>query len=102
MPIKSSKQTITRGGSPTTSAPVSTSSLPTSSPGGSNSALTFHAYRLPEIWIPRLPKTKVMLYGESGTGKSTFAATYSDAARVVGKPILVVGMDPPSKMIALS
>ena len=39
-----------------------------------------------------------MLYGESGTGKSTFAATYSDAARVVGKPILVVGMDPPSKM----
>ena len=98
MPIKSTKQTITRGGSPTTSAPVSTSSLPTSSPGGSNSALTFHAYRLPEIWIPRLPKTKVMLYGESGTGKSTFAATYSDAAKVVGKPILVVGMDPPSKM----
>lgn len=39
-----------------------------------------------------------MLYGESGTGKSTFAATYSTAARVVGKPILVVGMDPPSKM----
>ena len=23
-----------------------------------------------------------MLYGESGTGKSTFAATYSEAARV--------------------
>ena len=93
MPIKSSKQTITRGGQPSAPAPTPTSSTATVS-GGSSGATTSN-YRLPEVWIPRLPKTKVMLYGESGTGKSTFAATYSDAARVVGKPILVVGMEHP-------
>ena len=97
MPIKSSKQTITRGGQPAAPAPTPTSSTATVSGGSSAGAATSN-YRLPEVWIPRLPKTKVMLYGESGTGKSTFAVTYSDAARVVGKPILVVGMDPPSKM----
>lgn len=96
MPIKSSKQAISRGGQPATPQPTPTSSTVMGS-GGSSGATT-SSYKLPEIWIPRLPQTKVMLYGESGTGKSTFAATISDAARVVQKPILVIGLDPPSKM----
>ena len=53
MPIKSSKQTITRGGQPSAPAPTPTSSTATVSGGSSAGAATSN-YRLPEVWIPRL------------------------------------------------
>ena len=55
-------------------------------------------WRLPAVWVPKLPNTKLLLYGDSGTGKSTFASTYSEAAKVTGRPLLILGFDPPSKM----
>lgn len=55
-------------------------------------------WRLPAVWVPKLPNTKLLLYGDSGTGKSTFTATYSSAARIVQLPMLVLAFDPPSKM----
>ncbi|TXH45776.1 MAG: hypothetical protein E6Q97_30830 [Desulfurellales bacterium] len=79
----------------TTAAPAS---APTPSHTPAPMAATSEGWRLPTAWVPKLPNTKLLLYGDSGTGKSTFASTYSEAAKVMGKPLLILGFDPPSKM----
>lgn len=74
-------------------APASTTPTPTPIMGSVS-----EGWRLQKEWYPLLPHTKLMLYGESGTGKSTMAATYVEVARELDLPVLVVGFDPPSKM----
>lgn len=44
---------------------------------------------------PRLPITHTAIYGDSGTGKSTMAATYPKAP---DRPMLVLAFDPADKM----
>lgn len=74
-------------------APASTTPTPTPIMGSAS-----EGWRLEPKWYPLLPKTKCLLYGDSGTGKSTFAATYAEVAAELGMPILVLAFDPPSKM----
>lgn len=93
MAVRKMSQPIQRNVGATSTSQTTPSPTPIAPPSG-----TVVSWRLPEIWIPRLPQTKCLLYGESGTGKSTFAATYFDAAVVDGRPMLVVAFDPPSKM----
>ena len=52
----------------TTAAPTST---PTPSHTPAPMAAASEGWRLPAAWVPKLPNTKLLLYGDSGTGKST-------------------------------
>lgn len=56
------------------------------------------AWRLPLDWYARLPFIHLLLYGDSGSGKTTFAATFAALAQAIGKPMLVLALDPPGKM----
>lgn len=82
----------------TTATTATPASAPTPSHTPAPMAAASEGWRLPAAWVPKLPNTKLLLYGDSGTGKSTFTATYSEAARVIGMPMLVFAFDPPSKM----
>ena len=82
----------------TTATTAASASAPTPSHTPAPMAAAAEGWRLPAAWVPKLPNTKLLLYGDSGTGKSTFASTYSEAAKVVGKPLLILGFDPPSKL----
>jgi hypothetical protein len=83
----------TRGGQAT--APTTSNNSPSPSPVLQAPS---EGWRLAKEWFPLLPKTKLLLYGDSGTGKSTFVATYAEVAAELGMPILVCAFDPPSKM----
>jgi len=56
------------------------------------------SWTMPHDWYARLPFIHLLLYGDSGSGKSTFAATFVALARATGKPMLVLALDPPGKM----